>query len=146
VAQQAKAGPAAQRAIAEGQAEDGFGLDMVRTADADHGRNEGRHFILHDVSTLNRRQAWSGLGAVGMVEAEVERDGRITVTRCCFLCSRDGSSGWPRVAARPWSSATGATRTSTGIALDGVRGRGTGKLDETERLTSGLGRGCRKSA
>ena len=32
------------------------------------------------------------------------------------------------------------------IAMNGVRGRGTGKLDETERLTSGLGRGRRKSA
>src|SRR5690349_6461228 len=59
---------------------------------------------------------------------------------------RYGSSGWPRAAARPWSSATGATRTSTAIALDGVRGRGTGKPDEIKRLTSGLGRGRRKSA
>ena len=47
-----------QRAIGEGRAEDGFGLDVVRTEDADHGRNEVRqHFILHDVSTLNRRHA-----------------------------------------------------------------------------------------
>jgi predicted transposase YbfD/YdcC len=82
-----------QRAIAEGRAEDGFGLDMVRTEDADHGRIEvRRHFILHDVSTLNRRHAWPGLGAVGMVEAEVERDGKTTVTRRCFLCSRPMSA------------------------------------------------------
>ena len=82
-----------QRAIAEGRAEDGFGLDMVRTEDADHGRNEvRRHFILHDVSTLNRRHAWPGLGAVGMVEAEVERDGKTTITRRCFLCSRPMSA------------------------------------------------------
>jgi predicted transposase YbfD/YdcC len=71
--------------------EDGFGLDMVRTEDADHGRNEvRRHFILHDVSTLNRRHAWPGLGAVDMVE--VERDGKTTVTRRCFLCSRPMSA------------------------------------------------------
>ena len=82
-----------QRAIAEGRAEDGFGLDMVRTEDADHGRNEvRRHFILHDVSVLNRRHAWPGLGAVGMVEAEVVRDGKTTITRRCFLCSRPMSA------------------------------------------------------
>jgi hypothetical protein len=34
---------------------------------------------------------------------------------------------------------------SIGIALDGVRGQGTGKPDETERLMSGLERGRRKS-
>ena len=59
---------------------------------------------------------------------------------------RCGSSGWPRAAARPWSSATGAIRTSIEIALGGVRGQGTGKPDETERLMSGLERGRRKSA
>jgi hypothetical protein len=48
--------------------------------------NGRRHFILHDVGVLNRCHAWPGLGAVGMVEAE--RDGKTTVTRRCFLCSR----------------------------------------------------------
>ena len=56
-----------------------------------------------------------------------------------------GSSGWLRAAARPWSYATGAIRISIGIAPDGVRGQGTGKPDETERLMSGLERGRRKS-
>ena len=41
---------------------------------------------------------------------------------------------------------TDATRTSTGNAPEGVRGQGTGKPDEIERLTTGLGRGRRKSA
>ena len=36
--------------------------------------------------------------------------------------------------------------TSIGIDPGGVRGQGTGKPDETERLMSGLGRGRRKSA
>src|SRR3954469_19719650 len=43
-------------------------------------------------------------------------------------------------------SATAATRISIEISLDGVRGHGTGKPDEIERLMSGLGRGRRKSA
>ena len=42
-------------------------------------------------------------------------------------------------------SETGAIRISIGIASDGMRGQGTGKPDETERLMSGLERGRRKS-
>lgn len=57
-----------------------------------------------------------------------------------------GSSGWPHANARPWSSATGAIRTSIVTDPGGVKGQGTGKPDETERLMSGLGRGRRKSA
>ena len=58
---------------------------------------------------------------------------------------RYGSSEWPHAAARLWSSVTGATRTSIGIAPGGTREQGTGKPDEIEILTSGLERGCWKS-
>jgi hypothetical protein len=56
-----------------------------------------------------------------------------------------GLSGWRHAAARPWSPARGAIRTSIGIVRDGMRRQGTGKPDEIERLMSGLERGHRKS-
>jgi hypothetical protein len=59
---------------------------------------------------------------------------------------RSGSSELPHAAARLWSSVIGATKTSTGIVLDGKGRWGTGKPDEMETLTSGLERGCWKSA
>jgi hypothetical protein len=48
-----------------------------------------------------------------------------------------GSSGWHHVTARRWSPAYGAITISIGIARDGVRRRGTGKLDEIETVRHG---------
>ena len=69
-------------------------LDRTTTTDGDHGRIEvRRHLVSHDVGWLctDRRYPgeprFPGLAAVAMVEAEVERDGRTTLSRRFYLSS-----------------------------------------------------------
>ena len=64
------------------------------TTDADHGRIEvRRHVVSHEVDwlTTNRRfpgePRFPGLGAIAMVEAEVERNGTISLERRYYLSS-----------------------------------------------------------
>jgi predicted transposase YbfD/YdcC len=64
------------------------------TIDADHGRLEtGRHTVVHNVVWLfpdardPDRPAMPGLGTIARVEAEVERDGRITRSTRHYLSS-----------------------------------------------------------
>ena len=62
--------------------------------------------------------------------------------------NRSGSSGWPLAAARHGLFANAATRIFLGNVLNVGRrgGRSLESRDEIERLTSGSGRGCWKSA
>jgi predicted transposase YbfD/YdcC len=69
-------------------------LARHETVDGDHGRIESRRaFVSHDVAWLvsDRRFAgeWNfkGLAMIGMVEAEVERDGKTTRARRYYLSS-----------------------------------------------------------
>ena len=69
-------------------------LDQLETTDADHGRIEvRRHAVSTDVDwlTTDRRfpgePRFPGLVAIAMVEAQVERNGKISVERRYFLCS-----------------------------------------------------------
>lgn len=69
-------------------------LDRATTTDGDHGRIEiRRHLVSHDVGWLctDRRYPgeprFPGLAAIAMVEAEVERDGRTTLSRRFYLSS-----------------------------------------------------------
>jgi predicted transposase YbfD/YdcC len=69
-------------------------LDRAVTTDGDHGRIETRrHLVSHDVGWLStdRRHPgelrFPGLTAIAMVEAEVERDGRTTLSRRFYLSS-----------------------------------------------------------
>ena len=62
------------------------------TTDGDHGRIEvRRHWVSHDVDWLitSRRfpgePRFAGLRAIAMVEAEVERNGSISLERRCYL-------------------------------------------------------------
>ncbi len=71
-----------------------IGLLRHETTDGDHGRIEvRRHAVSHDVSFLqtNRRfpgePRFPGLKAIAMVEAEVERGGKITRERRFYLSS-----------------------------------------------------------
>jgi predicted transposase YbfD/YdcC len=64
------------------------------TVDADHGRIETRrHLLCHDVNWLfsDRRYpdelGMPGLASLGMVEAEVSRDGRTSIVRRYYLSS-----------------------------------------------------------
>lgn len=64
------------------------------TTDGDHGRIEiGRHWVSHEVGWLFSDRRYSGepampeLATIGMVEAEVERDGRISRARRYYLSS-----------------------------------------------------------
>jgi predicted transposase YbfD/YdcC len=70
------------------------GLDRHATTDGDHGRIEiRRHVVSHDVAWLSTDRRFPGeprfpgLAAIAMVEAEVERDGRTTLTRRYYLSS-----------------------------------------------------------
>lgn len=69
-------------------------LDRAVTTDGDHGRIETRrHAVSHDVGWLSTGRRYPGeprfpaLAAVAMVEAEVERDGRTTLSRRFYLSS-----------------------------------------------------------
>ena len=69
-------------------------FDTHQTIDGDHGRIEiRRHFVSHDVAWLasDRRfpgePRFPGLAAIGMVEAEVERNGMTAVSRRYYLSS-----------------------------------------------------------
>ena len=64
------------------------------TTDGDHGRIERRRaFVSHDVGWLASNRRFPGewrfpdLAMIGMVEAEVERDGKTSVARRYYLCS-----------------------------------------------------------
>ena len=68
--------------------------DTCETTDGEHGRIEvRRHVVSHDVDwlTTNRRfpgePRFPGLKAIAMVEAEVERDGKISRERRYYLSS-----------------------------------------------------------
>jgi predicted transposase YbfD/YdcC len=69
-------------------------LDALKTIDGDHGRIEvRRHLVSTDVDWLasDRRfpgePRFPGLKAIAMVEAEVERGGKVSIERRYFLCS-----------------------------------------------------------
>jgi predicted transposase YbfD/YdcC len=69
-------------------------LDTHETTDGDHGRIEIRRaFVSHDTGwiTSDRRfpgeWRFEGLAMIGMVEAEVERDGRVSIARRYYLSS-----------------------------------------------------------
>ena len=69
-------------------------FDIHETTDGDHGRIEvRRHRVTHDVAWLTTDRRFPGeprfpdLAAIGMVEAEVERNGRTSCARRFFLSS-----------------------------------------------------------
>ncbi len=69
-------------------------FDAHQTTDGDHGRIEvRRHRVSHDVGWLasDRRfpgePRFPGLAMIGMVEAEVERNGKTSLARRYYLCS-----------------------------------------------------------
>ena len=69
-------------------------FQRFETTDGDHGRIEvRRHFVSHQVAWLetNRRfpgePRFPGLAMIGMVEAEVERNGRTSLSRRFYLGS-----------------------------------------------------------
>ena len=70
------------------------GLERFETLDADHGRLETRRArVSRDVDWLRPDRAepgvhrFPGLATIGVVEAEVEHDGRTTLARRYFLSS-----------------------------------------------------------
>jgi predicted transposase YbfD/YdcC len=69
-------------------------LDRHETNDGDHGRIEiRRHAVCHHIEWLTSDRRFPGnwefkdLAMIGMVEAEVERDGKISTERRYYLCS-----------------------------------------------------------
>ncbi|MBF0304169.1 MAG: ISAs1 family transposase [Alphaproteobacteria bacterium] len=86
--------PALHGEIVSFFADDAQALDRYETTDGEHGRIEvRRHAVSHDVGWLatDRRfpgePRFPGLAAVGMVEAEVERNGKTSRERRYYLCS-----------------------------------------------------------
>lgn len=76
-------------------------FDAFESVDGDHGRIETRRArVCHDVAWLTTSRRFPGeprfpdLAMIGMIEAEVERDGRLSLSRRYFLgsaalCARD---------------------------------------------------------
>lgn len=69
-------------------------FDAYETTDGNHGRIEvRRHRVSHDVGWLSTGRRFPGeprfpgLAAIGMIEAEVERAGRVSIARRYYLCS-----------------------------------------------------------
>lgn len=63
-------------------------LDYHQTVDGEHGRIEvRRHWVATDVAWLKDAHRWPALGAVAMVEAEREVDGKTTVSRRFYISS-----------------------------------------------------------
>ncbi len=58
------------------------------TTDADHGRIEERKFHLFtDISWLDQKSDWKGLTAIGVVESNVEKNGRLSFERRFYITS-----------------------------------------------------------
>ena len=71
------------------------GVSRHETVDGDHGRLEiRRHAVCGDIAWLfsDRRHPgelkFPGLAMIGMVENETERDGKVSIERRYFLCSK----------------------------------------------------------
>ena len=91
-------------------------LDTHETTDGDHGRiGVRRAFVSHDVGwlTSDRRFPESGASGardIGLVEAEIERDGRISIARRYYLSSAPLSARAFAAAVRAhWGIKAGST-------------------------------------
>jgi len=59
-----------------------------QTVDADHGRVEiRRHYSTSDIDWLKERHDWTGLASIGLIEREVERNGKTELTRHLYISS-----------------------------------------------------------
>ena len=74
---------------------DAPGVVRAETVDKDHGRLEVRRYaVCSDIDWLFSDRShpgefkFPGLAMIGMVESETERDGKTTIERRYFLCSR----------------------------------------------------------
>jgi predicted transposase YbfD/YdcC len=74
--------------------EPGDAFDRHETTDGDHGRIEiRRHAVSHDVAWLTTNRRFPGeprfpsLAMIGMIEADVERDGKTSTARRYYLSS-----------------------------------------------------------
>lgn len=78
-----------KRTVEERRSVGDFGLATLETTDGGHDRIEvRRHFVLSDPAWLQKGYDWPGLAAVGLVEAEIERNGKTTTTQRFFLLSK----------------------------------------------------------
>lgn len=67
--------------------------DYFQETSHGHGRSEERnYFLLKDVSFFKSSKEWSGLKSVGMVEAIINRDNKVTYERRYYLTSLKGTA------------------------------------------------------
>lgn len=58
------------------------------TVDNDHGRLKvRRHWAIGDVACLAGRHDWAGLASIGLIEREIERDGKVEITHHLYIPS-----------------------------------------------------------
>jgi len=63
-----------------------FNGNTVKTVEKGHGRIEKRKYYLStDINWLEQKSEWHGLAAIGMVEATVERVGKVTTERRHYI-------------------------------------------------------------
>lgn len=79
------------------------------TVDNDHGRLEvRRHWSIGDIDWLAARHDWSGLASIGLIEREVERNGKTETTRHLYISSLHADAALLARAARAhWSIENG---------------------------------------
>lgn len=64
-----------------------------QTTDSGHGRIEERnYFKINDVEFLNRSSDWKGFRSIGLVEAIVTRNGKVSVERRYYIASFEGDA------------------------------------------------------
>jgi predicted transposase YbfD/YdcC len=85
------------------------------TVDNDHGRLEiRRHWSVGDLAWLAERHAWPDLAGIGLIEREVERNGKTETSRHLYISSLPADAVLLARAARAhWASKTASTGSST---------------------------------
>jgi len=63
-----------------------FEGNRLKTSEKGHGRIEKRKYYLEtDIAWLTQKTEWSGIKAIGMVECETDRNGKITTERRHYI-------------------------------------------------------------
>lgn len=79
------------------------GIENEETAEDGHGRVEYRSYYLStDLSLLSGVEKWSGLKAIGMVESERWREGRVGTEQRYFITSLEDMESFHQAVRSHW--------------------------------------------
>ena len=79
-------------------------IDNEETANEGHGRIEYRsYFLSTDLSAVSGVGEWKGLRAIGMVESEGHRGGRVSIEQPYYITSVDNIESFHQAGRSHWS-------------------------------------------